>query len=88
MYEPHVVSNDEDVYGWLDETDDEDSRDEPLTTDFDLNGPSDSKANDEKYEEDQATPNASTEFLKWHHRLGHLSPNKVRIMAKTGILPK
>ena len=84
-YEPNVVSNDEDVYGWLDESDDEDSRDEPLTTDFDLNGPSDSKANDESYEEN---PNASTEFLKWHQRLGHISPNKMRVMAKIGILPK
>ena len=84
-YKQNVVSNDEDVYGWLDESDDEDSRDEPLTTDFDMNGPSDSKANDKRYEE---TQNASTEFLKWNQQLGHISPNKMRVMTKIGILPK
>jgi len=58
------------------------------STDFNLNGPGDYKANEDEYEEDQATPNASAEFLQWHHRLGHLSPNKIRIMAKNGVLPK
>jgi len=32
--------------------------------------------------------NASAEFLRWHHQLGHLSPKKVKILAKIGVLPK
>lgn len=49
--------------------------------------------NDEKLvsvvedEEERQTTNQSAEFLKWHHRLGHISPKKIRMMAKQGILP-
>jgi len=37
---------------------------------------------------DEEAQNASAEFLRWHHRLGHLSPKKVKILAKIGVLPK
>ena len=37
-------------------------------------------------QEDQVVP-IKAEFLKWHHRLGHLSPNKMRLMARSGLLP-
>lgn len=39
-------------------------------------------------EEDRQTTNHAAEFLQWHHRLGHISPKKIRLMAKEGILPK
>ena len=30
----------------------------------------------------------SNDMLRWHHRLGHISFKKLKIMAKLGILPK
>ena len=30
----------------------------------------------------------SAEFLRWHHKLGHISPGRMQIMAKIGLLPK
>jgi hypothetical protein len=39
-------------------------------------------------EEDQVPSNRSAEFLQWHHRLGHLSPKKMQLMARQGLLPK
>jgi hypothetical protein len=29
---------------------------------------------------------ASAEFLRWHHRLGHISPKKIRTLAGMGVL--
>jgi len=31
---------------------------------------------------------ASTEFLCYHQRYGHMSPKKIQAMAKRGILPQ
>lgn len=39
-------------------------------------------------EEERQTTNHSAEFLKWHHRLGHISPKKIRMMAQQRILPR
>ena len=67
-----------------------DSRDSPLITDFDLNGPKESQQeaptiiNDE---EDQIPQDIQAEFLQWHHRLGHVSPKKIWMLAKLNILP-
>lgn len=67
-------------------------REAPLVTDFNLNGPSQDPSvtapNVIEDEEDHMPQEASAEFLKWHHRLGHLSPVKMKIMARMGMLPK
>ena len=85
--EPAVVSDDDEEWNEDELTEREN---EPLSTDFDLNGPNEQK--DEQQidteEEDHVPSNASAEFLQWHHRLGHLSPTKLKIMAKVGVLPK
>ena len=31
---------------------------------------------------------ALAQFLRWHHRLGHVSPKKNQLLAKFGLLPK
>ena len=67
-----------------------DSRDSPLITDFDLNGPKESQQeaptiiNDE---EDWIPQDVQAKFLQWHHRLGHVSPKKIQMLAKLSILP-
>ena len=38
-------------------------------------------------EEDRQTINHAAEFLRWHHRLGHISPKKIRLMAQQGLIP-
>lgn len=60
-------------------------RDEPLNTDFNLDGPAPPAVVED--EEDHIADSASASFLKWHHRLGHMSPTKMRIMARMGMLP-
>ena len=67
-----------------------DSRDSPLVTDFDLNGPKESQqeapaiVNDK---EDQIPQDVQAEFLQWHHQLCHVSPKKIWMLAKLNILP-
>jgi hypothetical protein len=72
--------------------DDEDflqQRESPITTDFDLNGPAAANAPDVVVDEEDVLPqDASAELLRWHHRLGHISPKKIRALAGLGILPK
>lgn len=64
-------------------------RSSPINTDFDLDGPpSASKLSVIKDEEDVLPQDATAEFLKWHHRLGHISSRKIRTLAGMGILPK
>ena len=78
-------------------------RTSPLTTDFSLsNNRSKTNTTNSSYdftndlltthvihdEEERQTTNHAAEFLQWHHRLGHISPKKMRLMAKEGILPK
>jgi hypothetical protein len=68
----------------------------PINTDFSLDGPEQSnKADgteattsvieDEGDLESQRNPSAL--FLRWHHRLGHASMTKIRMLAKVGLLP-
>ena len=65
-------------------------REAGLLTDFDLNGPKDLQPQPAVVEDDdedqRLTPTA--EFLRWHHRLGHISPSKIQILAKQGHLPR
>ena len=65
-------------------------RESPLTTQFELDGPNDSPELPTiiEDEEDRLPQDASAEFLRWHHKLGHMSPKKIRIMAYLGILPR
>ena len=88
-YEPNVVTEDE-GNGSSDEMESEDeSRDDPLTMDFDLNGPSEAPVTEPIEDEEDIMPqDDSAKFLRWHHRLGHLSPTKIKLLAKDGILPK
>ena len=61
-----------------------------MTAQFDLDG----QTQDQQLptiiedEEDVLPQDASAEFLRWHHKLGHISPKKIRIMAQLGMLPK
>ena len=64
-------------------------RQHPLTTDFDLNGKDGLREAPAVIpnEEDTIPESAQAEFLRWHHRLGHISPKKIRKLAQLGILP-
>ena len=65
-------------------------REGPLFTTFDLNGNTAARLRPAIItdEEDTMPQDASAEFLRWHHRLGHISSKKIRILATQGILPK
>jgi hypothetical protein len=39
-------------------------------------------------EEEKIPQGVIQEFLKWHHKLGHLAPKKMQLMADQGVLPK
>ena len=39
-------------------------------------------------EEDRIPQEVSVDFLRWHQKLGHISPKKIKIMAEYSILPK
>ena len=63
-------------------------RQDPLFTDFNMDGPKDAPSPTVIIdEEDTMTQDASATFLRWHHRLGHISPKKIRLLAKLGLLP-
>jgi hypothetical protein len=65
------------------------TRQDPLTTDFKMNGPAHAPSPTIIIdEEDTMLQDASALFLRWHHRLGHISPRKLRLLAKLGLLPK
>jgi len=93
-YEPNEVTDDEsdwqsnDADGSDEQEDQVDNRNEPIGVEFDLDGPKQATEGDANDESDAKQISASNEFLRWHHRLGHASPNKIRIMAREGILPK
>ena len=63
-------------------------REHPLTTDFNLQGGKAQTPAVIEDEEDVRPQDTSAEFLKWHHRLGHISPRKIQAMAKQGLLPR
>jgi hypothetical protein len=83
-------SDDEDI----DDNDDSVSNDDtarrdPLTTDFRMDGPKDAPSPTIIIDEEDTMPQeASALFLRWHHRLGHVSPKKIRLLANLGLLPK
>jgi hypothetical protein len=57
---------------------------------FELNGPQGGKPPTVIIDEEDRMPanDVKAEFLQWHHRLGHASPAKIRMMASLGILPR
>ena len=63
-------------------------RQDPLFTDFNMDGPKDAPSPMVIIDEEDTMPQgASALFLHWHHRLGHISPKKIRLLAKLGLLP-
>jgi hypothetical protein len=63
-------------------------RQEPLTTDFDLDGSNQSLQDQVSPDEEDSRPqDASAEFLRWHFNLNHASPKRIQAMARMGILP-
>ena len=93
-YEAPIVSDEENS-----ENEDENStggdeeamqpqRERPLVTDFNLQGLEDATAPAIIEDEEDSMPqDATADFLRWHHRLGHISPRKIRLLAHKGILP-
>ena len=64
-------------------------RERPLVTDFNLQGLEDATAPAIIEDEEDSMPqDATADFLRWHHRLGHISPRKIRLLAHKGILPR
>ena len=39
-------------------------------------------------EEDKQPDNVSSEFLRYHHKFNRISPKRIQLMAKQGILPR
>ena len=63
-------------------------KDIPLTTDFNLEGPSNEATSIEETNLPEQVQDSPTNlFLQYHYRLGHLSMKKIHFMAKTGRLP-
>jgi len=64
-------------------------RDKPLVTNFDLQPESKQETvpvvTDD---EEEHFDNVKAEFLRWHHRLGHLSPERIQKIAEIGLLPR
>jgi len=61
---------------------------EPQSDSFDLNGP-EPQTKEAQPEEDQLPAgDLALEFLHCHHRLGHMSPTKMKMLASKGIIPK
>jgi hypothetical protein len=56
-------------------------------TTFELNGPSKEMTVDTGDKSCAKITNTAAIFLQWHNRLGHVSPKKIQIMARQGILP-
>ena len=71
-------------------TDQRESVDGRNVTDFNLDGPPDRQDIPAVIpdEEDRIPQDVSLDFLRWHQRLGHISPKKIKIMAEYGILSK
>jgi hypothetical protein len=69
-----------------------DSKQSPLQEQFDLEGPKDLSTSKQPVvtidDEDHLPIETSAEFLRWHHRMGHISTPKIQRFAKQGILPK
>lgn len=67
------------------------TRPDPLMTDFNLQQSEEEGQEPPVHvivdEEDSKYQDSSSEFLQWHHKLGHISPKKIREMARRGRLP-
>jgi hypothetical protein len=61
-------------------------KDQPLQTDFELNGPKQSSGVVVD-EEDLNPQDKSVQLLQLHHRYGHISMERLQEMAKQGIIP-
>jgi hypothetical protein len=62
-------------------------RDSPLSKDFDLDGPTNAATPNVIADAEDVIPQeASAEFLRWHHRLGHITPKKISSLAGMGFL--
>jgi hypothetical protein len=83
-------SSDKDIEDQDDTVSDDDIvRQDPLTTDFRMDGPKDApRPTIIIDEEDKMPQDASALFLHWHHRLRHVSPKKIWLLAKLGLMPK
>ena len=93
-FETNVISDDEG--GDSDDEREEEIEDprafpsEPVPTSFDLDGPTPEGAVPviiEDEEDRQVTSDAAL-FLQYHQRFSHISPAKIQLMAKSGIIPK
>ena len=74
-----------------DEEDETDYESQPAvrTIHFDLDGPTPSQTPIVvEDEEERQNTTAAAEFLRYHQKFGHISPKKIIIMARRGILPK
>jgi hypothetical protein len=66
-------------------------REAPAVIEFDLDGPTEARAEMPiviEDEEDRIKESPSAEFLRYHHRFGHCSMKKIRLLALRGILPR
>ena len=91
----NVISDDESdtaSIGSASEEEEIHTRKEPLLTDFNLETTTPQLQDNLPVviedEEDRTPSDKSAAFLEWHHRLGHISPVKIKTMASNGILPK
>jgi hypothetical protein len=85
----NLVSDDEDE--GEDEEEGSDSQNMPRVRriDFDLDGPTPTKTPIIIQSEEERQPtNVAAEFLRYHQNFGHISPEKIQIMARRGVLPK
>ena len=65
------------------------SRQHPVLTDFNLQGFQDgTTAPTIVGDEEDRLQNSQAELLHWHHKLGHTSFHKLRLMAEKGDIPK
>jgi hypothetical protein len=61
-------------------------RKDPIKTDFNLDGPN--VTNPALIEPDDLKLDPSALMLRWHHKLSHVSMERIKLMAQNGQLPK
>ena len=67
-----------------------DQRNGPIPIEFILDNLTDAPGTTKTIdtEEEDKLENPTAEFLRWHHRLNHLPTNRIKQLARLGILPK
>jgi hypothetical protein len=60
----------------------------PVSFDLDATEGTDAPAIIEDEEDTSVRDNPAAEFLRWHHKLNHMSAAKMQGMARQGLLPK